>query len=109
MICSRCGGEVDEAFPSKCIEEDCKEVMCDECFMKYQYKCLTHSVVKPKVVLEEIRRSHIELYKKCPRAFELQVVENRPIEMGVYADIGIKLHEIFDGISKSRIYDVDAV
>jgi hypothetical protein len=109
MICSRCKGEVDEAFPSRCLEEGCKEVMCDECAVKFNFKCKAHSIKKPKVVLEEVRRSHIELYKKCPRAFELQVVQGKEVASGIYADIGIKLHDIFDIASKEDYIDMHSM
>jgi hypothetical protein len=109
MKCSRCGGMVDNDFPSRCLTEGCKEVMCDNCSIKHDFRCTSHSVKKKRVVLEEIRRSHIELYKKCPRAFELQVVENKEVQSGIYADIGIRLHTIFDMTSKSNEMDVEAM
>ena len=100
MECIRCGGDVDETFPSKCLGEGCTAVMCDSCSIANNFLCESHTTKKKRIKLDEVRRSHIELYKKCPRAFELQVIDGKETEMGVYADIGIKLHDIFDEESK---------
>ena len=100
MKCVRCGGEVDTDFPSKCLGEGCVEIMCDDCSIQNNFLCEAHTTKKKRIKLDEVRRSHIELYKKCPRAFELQVIDGKEVEMGVYADIGIALHDIFDNASK---------
>lgn len=105
MKCSRCEGFVEEQFPCKCLAEGCVEVMCDACSIEFNFKCEAHTTKRKRIKLAEVRRSHIELYKKCPRAFELQVVDNKECDYGIYADIGIALHDIFDEASKTSCFD----
>ncbi|MEF9968684.1 MAG: PD-(D/E)XK nuclease family protein, partial [Longicatena sp.] len=53
-----------------------------------------------KSSVEVVRRSHIELFKKCQHAFNLEVIKEVKQENNAYALHGIILHEIFDKYSK---------
>ena len=94
--CSRCG----EVMHKDCatVKCSCGEVLCDVCFLSHE-KCKTceeEAVVK----LDTIRRSHIELYARCPYAFELEVVKGLGHAQTIYTQSGIDLHDMFDEYSK---------
>ena len=52
--------------------------------------------------IDVIRRSHIELYEKCPYAFYLEVIEEIKNRQDLYAQVGIDLHELFDKYSYKK-------
>lgn len=101
--CSRCGGELHEGCAT--IKCDCGKPICDVCFLTHQ-QC-EECEEKGKVTLETVRRSHLELYERCPYAFELEVVKNLGHAQTIYTQSGIDLHELFDEYSKRDDGDED--
>lgn len=91
-------------YPAKCIK--CKSILCDDCAEENDFICkncgggtIEQSKNRP---FKSIRRSHIELYKKCPHSFYLQVCEGVESPSNVYNKNGIELHELFDRSSQER-------
>lgn len=103
MRCIECERKVVSDYPCKCT--NCGEVMCDECAIRKELICSkcrgdVHEQ-KDAEQIEKIRRSYIELYKKCPYSFYLEVCERMGSVNNIYAEIGIWLHEEFDRDSKT--------
>lgn len=95
VACSRCGKAIHKGCASAC---ECGETLCDMCLIEYKMckTCENKSVVE----LETIRRSHLELYDKCPYAFKLEVIDLLGHVQTIYTQSGIDLHELFDEYSK---------
>jgi len=95
--CSRCGQPLHERCSIKC---KCSAPLCDVCFMSNEVclKCEEEESVR----IEVIRRSHLELYEKCPHAFELEVVKNLGHQSTIYTQSGIDLHDLFEEYSKHK-------
>jgi RecB family exonuclease len=51
---------------------------------------------KGKIKLDYIRRSHIELYKDCPYAFKMEVIDQIPTSQSIYAKLGSFIHDEFE-------------
>lgn len=79
---------------NKC--ESCGAYLTDLQFIRNKCKCVTQR----KSTIDIVRRSHIELYKKCRHAFYLECVKGVEPQNNAYALHGIILHEIFDKYSK---------
>jgi hypothetical protein len=101
--CAICGKEVLEEFPAKCLS--CSTILCDVCAVNNQFKCISCNPKTPLAKIESVRRSYIELYKTCPHAFKLKVVDEIETRSSVYAKIGIYLHELFDDVSNTGVYN----
>lgn len=106
--CSNCYNIIQEEIVYSVVDKSpmCKSCanICPTCggyltdlqFARNKCKC----IVQKKSSLELVRRSHIELYKQCPYAFNLEVIKGVERETNAYALHGIILHEIFDKYSK---------
>lgn len=60
--------------------------------------CQTHAG-KPTqgyTLPDVIRRSHIELYRKCPYSFYLEVIKGQASPHTIYTQLGVDLHDLFD-------------
>lgn len=71
--------------------------------------CYSSGVNKPKTTFEvpkTIRRSYIELYRKCPFAFYNEVVKGFAAPPTIYTQVGIDLHDLFDRASHGEINTV---
>jgi hypothetical protein len=103
MKCSICGIDLSGVqFVAKCIQ--CGAPLCDDCSLENQFKCNScNGKESNKIELDYIRRSYIELYKICPYAFKLLVLDKKEIQNGIYAEIGIKLHELFEQASLRKL------
>lgn len=103
MKCAICGIDLTGVqYPAKCIK--CGTTLCDDCSLENQFKCLyCNGKHVPKVDLEYVRRSYIELYKVCPHAFKLFAIDGKTAPNNIYAEIGIKLHELFEQASLRQI------
>lgn len=93
--CATCGAEMHPGCAQKC---DCGKPVCDDCMIKDK-QCIDCKP-KPDELPSVIRRSHIELYKKCPYAFYLEVIKELGNQHTIYTQMGIDLHELFDKHSK---------
>lgn len=76
---------------------DCSSPMCDECILTS--KTCTECTTEEPFIVESVRRSYLELYKKCPYAFYLNVVKGLGSSFTIYSQSGIDLHELFDEYS----------
>lgn len=94
VACSRCGKPLHRKCASAC---ECGATLCDGCLIEYG-KCETCET-KSTVNIDVIRRSHLELYKQCPYAFKLEVIDNLGHQQTIYTQSGIDLHELFDKYS----------
>lgn len=103
MKCAICGVDLTGTqYPAKCIQ--CGTELCDDCSLENQFKCLScNGKHVPKVDLEYVRRSYIELYKICPHAFKLLAIDKKEVPNSIYASIGIKLHELFEQASLGQL------
>jgi hypothetical protein len=101
--CAICGKEIHEQFPAKCLS--CHVELCDDCALSNQFKCNTCNPKKQLKKVESVRRSYIELYKKCPHAFKLKVIDGVQTNSSIYAKIGIFLHDLFDNASMTCIFN----
>lgn len=78
--CKTCGDEVEFAT---------SEGICDICVLEEKKK-------DDELNIEFVRRSHIELYKRCPHAFYMEVVKGVKQDQNIYALMGIDLHDLFE-------------
>jgi len=103
MKCAICGVDLTgEPYPAKCIK--CGVHLCDDCSLTNQFKCKPcNGVEDTKVDLEFVRRSYIETYKVCPHAFKLLAIDKVEPPNSIYAEIGIKLHDLFEQASLNQI------
>jgi CRISPR/Cas system-associated exonuclease Cas4 (RecB family) len=104
MKCAICGVDLTgELYPAKCVT-GCGAFLCDDCSLTNQFKCLScNGKTVPKIDLEYVRRSYIETYKICPHAFKLLAIDGIETPSSIYAEIGIKLHELFEQASLGQI------
>lgn len=56
----------------------------------------------------EIRRTHIETYRKCPNKFKLEVLEGNEQPPRTYTQVGIDLHEVFEKAVNDRTFGKQA-
>jgi RecB family exonuclease len=61
-------------------------------------------LAKEYSIPDVIRRSYIELYKKCPYSFYLQVIKGLEVPGTIYTQLGIDLHNYFDQASNNKEY-----
>jgi len=106
MICKNCNQEIaDLRTVVKCsvcnaiLHKDCRikegeTFYCDNC---YTVKTETPESPYPDLIIPDtIRRSYIETYKSCPYKFYLEVIKGVSEDAGIYAQMGIDLHELFE-------------
>ena len=93
MNCTTCNTETTVLNRSMCIK--CKAIICDTCAIGNKFMCSTCSD-KGKIKLDYIRRSHIELYKDCPYAFKMEVIDQIPTGQSIYAKLGSFIHDEFE-------------
>lgn len=96
LTCTDCNKKLHLSCPNKCSK--CATILCDVCALVNKKVCKT-CAEKGAYMPDVIRRSHIELYKSCPYAFYKEVVEGVEVPNGVYAQVGIDLHELFNQYS----------
>lgn len=103
MECSICHVNLDgEQFPAKCIK--CGAILCDDCSINNNFMCNScNGNSNKEIKLDFVRRSYIELYKICPYAFKLLAIDGIEVKNNIYADIGIKLHELFEQSSLGNL------
>ena len=84
-----------------CLISKGEQKVCDLCYIKETEEKPSYSFILP----EHIRRTHIEVYRKCPNKFKLEVLEDRPQPQRPYTQVGIDLHEIFEQAVKDRSFN----
>lgn len=84
------------------IHKECaiEGTLCDVCYTVKQEGGDQVAIELPKT----IRRSYIELYKKCPYSFYLQVIKGMEAPPTAYTQVGIDLHDLFDQ-AQNRLVD----
>lgn len=101
LNCASCFEDItkNKTTCSKCdlpLHKDCAindgGTYCDTCYT-------SKSTEKETVDIDVIRRTHIELYKKCPYAFYLEVVKGNQQQGNMYTTLGSDLHELFEKYS----------
>lgn len=107
MLCKGCftpsDGKTTCATCSAPLHKECAVLRdgisyCDE-------HATIHVVTHKDVILPDtIRRSNIELYRKCAYAFYLHVIKGMEIPGNVYTQVGIDLHDLFNKASKDLSY-----
>jgi RecB family exonuclease len=65
---------------------------CDVCVLEGKSDTTLMEMPLP----DSIRRSHIELYRKCPYSFYLEVIKGQTKPDTIYTKLGIDLHDLFD-------------
>lgn len=94
--CSVCNGTTH----SFCLITEDGIEYCDHCFILKDQE-------KDKVtfdVPEEVRRTHIETYRSCPRKFYLEVIQDNKMPDNPYTRVGSDLHELFEKAILDRTY-----
>ena len=115
MKCANCFTHIeDQRKETKC--DECKKAIHKSCAIKEEgtycdtcYIGKSFAEKETEKIPNVIRRSHIELYKKCPYSFYLEVIKEIPSETGVHAQLGIDLHVLFDKYNKHYDYDQDSM
>lgn len=112
MNCNSCNFEIGEKETVKecdvcgkhthafCLISRGEEKVCDLCYVKKAEERPGYSFELP----EEIRRTYIEVYRKCPNKFKLEVLEGNAQPSRPYTQVGIDLHEIFEKALVDRSY-----
>lgn len=102
--CVNCFSDIEDmrkatrcSMCNKPLHKDCaindNGIFCDVC---YTIKCENVSLKSTEVEIPSvIRRSYIELYKRCPYAFYMSVIKQTETGVSCFAQIGIDLHELF--------------
>jgi len=102
--CANCFGSItDMRKETRCqvcgkpLHKDCAindgGTFCDVC---YTVQRESVSMAKPEIVVPDvIRRSYIELYKRCPYAFYMTVIKGVETGTSCFAQVGIDLHDLF--------------
>lgn len=86
---------------SKPLHKDCaiKTKSGDYCDLCYEIK----GELKPTFELpESIRRSYIDEYRDCPYSAYLDIVKEVNLPSGSFAEVGIKLHEVFEEYNNEK-------
>ena len=102
--CATCNAEMHVKCSAKC--KSCGKPLCDTCLIAHEELC-SDCESKAVVEIDVVRRSHLELYDKCPYAFKLEVVDGGGSAQTIYTQSGIDLHELFDEYSKHDEGDAD--
>lgn len=90
--------------------QSCESPLHTECAINdngtYCDTCYANGESKPKLrftIPSVIRRSYIELYRKCPFAFYNEVILGFSAPPTMYTQVGIDLHTLFDQASHGHI------
>lgn len=94
--CSVCNG----ATHSFCIITEDGIEYCDHCFILKDQAPKVFEFEMP----DEIRRTHIETYRSCPRKFYMEVIEGNKMPDNPYTRVGSDLHELFEKAILDRSY-----
>lgn len=99
VYCSQCNAPLHKSCANHCLS--CGKVLCDTCSLDNKFYC--EGCYKPEKKFTKIRRSHIEQYLSCPYSFYLQLILGKETPMGSYAQLGVIVHHIIDGMSHHSI------
>lgn len=109
MKCKNCHQNLKYAN-RETVCSSCNAPMHKDCAINdeghYCDMCYSTGVNKPKtefVMPKTIRRSYIELYRKCPFAFYNEVLKGFAAPPTIYTQVGIDLHDLFDRASHGEI------
>lgn len=98
LACAECAKTVH----SYCLVPKGELKVCDVCLVKADTEPKAYEFVLPN----EIRRTNIETYRKCPNKFKLEVLEGHEQPPRSYTQVGIDLHEIFEQCLHNRSIDI---
>lgn len=111
--CKNCFSPIaDQRKATRCAT--CNSALHKECAINdggtFCDGCYTERTSAPQIsykIPETIRRSNIELYKRCPYAFYMQVVKGYESPPTAYTQLGVILHELFDYASNHVGFNAD--
>lgn len=95
-VCDKCK-KVTHSF---CTIAGENERLCDPCYNESVENSNQSKYTLPEV----IRRTYIELYRKCPNKFKWEVLEENPQPDNPYTRVGIELHDLFEKAILDRSY-----
>lgn len=101
MNCKMCNTEL--TWENKCFCLKCKESICETCFEENGGKCSSCLPKKEELIIDKIRRSHIEEYRICPYKFKLEVVDGLETAPHPLAQLGIDLHDIYEKVQVNEL------
>lgn len=113
MGCPNCFAPVDGRSSVECNE--CHAYMHKECAIAidgvlYCDTCFVVATEKPKskfgefTLPDQIRRTYIETYRKCPYKFYLEVLKGHTMPANEYTQIGSDLHELFEDAINDKVH-----
>lgn len=105
MNCKNCFTPVDGRSAVECSEchaslhKECAinidgVILCDVCLTVHEEKPV--SKFGEFELPDQIRRTYIETYKKCPYKFYLEVIKGHTMPANEYTQVGSDVHEIFE-------------
>ena len=99
--CVICKTELTWENSTICIK--CGADICEECSIKYKFKCNKCADVQKIKIPDVIRRSSIEDYKACPYYFKLHVIDGNEPKQSVLARLGSDLHELYEQVQRGDV------
>lgn len=96
VSCSKC----EKPLHKDCAIDD-EGYFCDLCYSNGANQSKVEFIMP-----HTIRRSYIELYRKCPFAFYNEVIKGFDQPPTIYTQVGIDLHDLFDRASHGEINSI---
>lgn len=114
MICNSCFMVIDDVKDAKIcqkcgkpIHSDCAindgGTFCDMCYLQKDEEITINPYTEK--IPNVIRRSYIDVYRKCPYKFYMSVIKDNPMPNNIYTKLGIDLHDMFEKGSNDKSYD----